>query len=357
MTPRVVLSGYYGFDNLGDDAVLAATVDALRARRPGLEIVVLSRAPRATGRALGVCAVPRGSVRAVARALACDLFLSGGGSLFQDATSWRSPWYYLGVLALARRRARRTAVYAQGIGPLRGGPVRAAARRVLEGVDLITVRDAGSLRTLGALGVRRPPALLAADPAFLLAADVTPRVRHEVAAWGRGIHAGLALRAWGDGAWQPAVAQAAGALTARHGVRWICLAMHPPGDTAVAASMAARLGAGARVVREAMSAREMLALVGRLDLLLGMRLHALVFAAVQGVPFVALSYDPKVAALAEELEAPALPAAALEAGALEREAEAALAELDVRRGRLLAAAAPLRARAALAPALAAGLLA
>src|SRR2546426_4023808 len=101
---RVVLSGYYGFNNLGDEAVLAATVDALRARRPDVEIAVLSGTPRETGRAFAVEGVPRGRMRDLVRVLRrSDLFLTGGGSLFQDVTSWRSPWYYLGVLALARR--------------------------------------------------------------------------------------------------------------------------------------------------------------------------------------------------------------------------------------------------------------
>src|SRR5262249_3273949 len=138
---RVVLSGYYGFDNLGDEAVLAATVAGIRQMRPAAGIVVLSADPHGTARTLGVEAGARARPGDVAGALrGCDVFLSGGGSLFQDATSWRSPWYYLGVLGLAQRLARRTAVYAQGIGPLSGRAVRLAARRLLNAVDLVIVR-------------------------------------------------------------------------------------------------------------------------------------------------------------------------------------------------------------------------
>ena len=129
---RIVLSGYYGFHNLGDEAVLAATVQELRRLRPDAEITVLSASPGETRRVHGVESVPRAAPGAVLAALrGADLLLCGGGSLFQDATSWRSPWYYLAVLGAGRRLARRTAVYAQGLEPPRRRLVRAGIARVL----------------------------------------------------------------------------------------------------------------------------------------------------------------------------------------------------------------------------------
>jgi len=354
---RVVLSGYYGFDNLGDEAVLAATVDALRARRPGVEIAVLSGTPEATGRAFAVEGVPRARVGDLVRILRrSDLFLSGGGSLFQDVTSWRSPWYYLGVLALARRLGCRTAVYAQGIGPLRGRAIRSAARRTLSAVDLITLRDRESLSALASLGVDRPPVALAGDPALLLAPEWSARVLAETSQWGAGVHVGLALRAWRNDAWLDAVARAARTIVERHGVRWVCLAMQRPGDFVLAERVAAALGPGARVVRAPLNPREMLALVGRLGLVVGMRLHALMFAAVQGVPFVPLAYDLKVSAFAREMGEPFLDPDDLDVPALVEMTGAAIANAAERRAHVLAAVAPLRARAALAPNLVAAMI-
>jgi len=355
---RVVISGYYGFDNLGDEAVLAATVAALRQERPDAGIVVLSGNPRGTARALGVEAVARARLGRVGGILrGCDLFLSGGGSLFQDATSWRSPWYYLGVLGLALRLARRTAVYAQGIGPLRGRAVRLAAQRLLNAVDLIIVRDPDSLGSLDALGVDRSPAALAGDPGLLLTPDRSPRVLAEQASWGQeGVPAGLALRPWGDDAWGDVVVAAARAVAERHGVRWICLPMHRSQDLALVERAAARIGFGARALREPVTPREMVALIGGLHLIVGMRLHALIFGATQGVPLVSLAYDPKVGAFVRELGEPLLGLPHLTAESLTHSIEAALAGLPDRRARLLAAVAPLRARAALAPTLAASLL-
>lgn len=355
---RIVLSGYYGFDNLGDEAVLAATVAELRRRRPDLEIDVLSASPEATARAYGVTGIPRTQPRAVAHALrGADLFLSGGGSLFQDATSWRSPWYYLAVLAAARRWCRRTAVYAQGFEPTRRTWVRAGIRTVLNSVDLVTVRDAASAAVLAQAGVRRPRIAVAADPSFLLDPDRTAAVEQERAGWGSGRLVGLAVRPWGDGRALEAIAAAARECGGRLGARWVLLPMHRPHDIAAAETIAARLD-GAVLVRRSFGPREMLALTAGLDLLVGMRLHALIFAASQGVPVVPIAYDRKVAALAQELgdDAP-LSADGLDARALAARITAVAEDRAGRRERLRRAAAALRERAALGPALALELLA
>jgi polysaccharide pyruvyl transferase CsaB len=358
MTRRIVISGYYGFNNLGDEAVLAATVAALRDRVPQAEIAVLSAAPGETSRVHGVAGIPRDRPREVAWALrGSDLFLSGGGSLFQDATSWRSPWYYLGILLAARRLARHTAVYAQGIERPRRPGVRAAMRRVLNAVELITVRDRASLDVLAGLGVRRPRTALCADPSLLLTPDWSAAAASERAKWETGRWFGLALRSWGSGAAVRAAAAAAATVAERRGIRWALLPMHPPGDLATCEALASHLGPAATVVRAPLGPREMLALVGTLDLLVGMRLHALLFAAAQGVPIVPIIYDPKIAALARELdEPPPLPADGLRADALVAAIESADEHRGVRRARISAAAARLRERAALAPALVAGLL-
>ncbi len=354
MTRRIVLSGYYGFHNLGDEAVLAATVEALGARLPSSEIAVLSAAPLETSRMHGVAGIPRNHPREVARALrGCDLFLSGGGSLFQDATSWRSPWYYLAVVAAARRLARRTVIYAQGIERPRRPQVRAAMRWVLDRVDLITVRDHTSLGVLAALGIGRPRTVLCADPSLLLTPEWSAAAAAERARWGEGTWCGLALRSWSGGAAVRAAAAAARTVAARRGIRWALLPMHLPDDLAVCETLAAELGGAATVVRVPLRPREMLALVGTLELLVGMRLHALLFAALGRVPIVSIAYDPKVDALARDLGEPApLPAASLRADELIAAVEAAYAERPARRARLAAPVARLRERAALAPALA-----
>ena len=247
-------------------------------------------------------------------------------------------------------------MYAQGFEPARHAGVRAGIRRVLNGVDLVTVRDAASARVLAEAGVRRPRTVVSADPSFLLEPDPTPAVERERARWGSGLRFGLAVRPWGDGRVLEAVAAAARDAGTGLGARWVLLPMHRPRDVEAADAVAARLD-GATVVRERFGPREMLALAGGLDLLVGMRLHALIFAASRGVPVVPVAYDRKVAALAQELgdEVP-LPAEGLDPRALAARIAAAAADRSARRDRLRRVAAALRDRAALSPALAVELL-
>ena len=167
--PKVVLSGYFGFGNAGDEAILAAEMAALRQLVPNIEIVVLSGNPRETAATYRVEAVPRGNLTAVGRALSnADLLISGGGSLLQDITSNRSIPYYLGVVALAKLLGKKVMLYGNGVGPIRHPFNRLLVRWLGNWVDLITVRDGGSKDTLQRLGVSHPPVVLTADAVFTL---------------------------------------------------------------------------------------------------------------------------------------------------------------------------------------------
>src|SRR5439155_13448131 len=117
---------------------------------------------------------------------------------------------------------------------------------------------------------------------------------------------GVALRPWSSGgqaASPEALARICDSVADATGAQIAFVPMQPPGDveisTAVAAAM--RRSDAARVVREPLLPREVLGLVGSMDALVAMRLHALIFAAAGGVPMVALSYDPKVTQLMEGL--------------------------------------------------------
>ncbi len=116
---RVLLSGYYGFGNLGDEALLEVIVERMRARFPAVELEVLSATPGVTAARYGVATAPRWEWRAIRSAIArADVVLSGGGGLLQNATSLRSLLYYAGILREARRARRKTMIFAQSIGPL-----------------------------------------------------------------------------------------------------------------------------------------------------------------------------------------------------------------------------------------------
>lgn len=298
--PKVVLSGYFGFGNAGDEAMLAAQVAALRKLIPGVELTVLSGNPAETATAYAVAAVDRGNLTAVRRALReADLLVSGGGSLLQDVTSNRSIPYYLGIVALAKLYGKKVMLYGNGVGPVRGRFNRLLVRWLGNMVDLITVRDSGSAAVLKELGVTRPPVEITADPVFTLAPAGREAAEAVLAKTGVAPgrpRLGISVRPWRrlEG-YKAAVARAVDAFAAAEGVEVVFLPMQHPADMELSDQVAGLMKVPARVVTERCDVPTVMALYGAMDVVLGMRLHALIFAALQGVPHLGIIYDPKVA--------------------------------------------------------------
>jgi len=323
MSAHILFSGYYGLGNAGDEAVLAASVALFRTRRPEIKLTALSATPEATHAAYSIEAAPRMRPATLAAIRRCNLFLSGGGSLLQDRTSLKSLWYYLFLLDYARRAGKQTMVFAQGIGPLIRPNARRLTARVLSRVSSITVRDAESadlLRDIGVPSKSGPEIEVTADPVFALEPKVTEKV--SAAALNRPV-IGVSLRPW-EGA-ERLIGPLAEALSAFEGraalQAWPLQRSH---DLPICEALAARLPA-VSVMREELSPAEWMALAGWTDVVVGMRLHSLIFAAARAVPAVGISYDPKVDALLSRLRVPAAGTVeALDAGVLQTAIETAL---------------------------------
>jgi len=285
---RVLLSGYYGYGNLGDEALLSGLSGGLRAL--GAEVCVLSGDPAGTRALHGVAAA--GRYRGVPAALwRSDALVSGGGGLLQDASSSRSLSYYLTLLRLARRLGKRTCVYAQSVGPLSDGGRRRVAR-ALRGVP-VAVRDAASQALLRELGVA---SALVADPALLLACP--PPAEREPAGEVRPV---LLIPRGGHPDLNEALAGAGRRLLER-GVPVCVLGLHAVEDGAEVARLAAALRVDAWY---ATTPADAMRLTATARYVLSVRLHGLIFAAACGVGFAGLVYDPKVAGFLEEARAPA----------------------------------------------------
>jgi polysaccharide pyruvyl transferase CsaB len=307
VTARVLLSGYYGFGNLGDEALLEVIVEQLRRRFPASRLEVLSATPQTTSAAYGVATTPRWDWRAVRAAIGrADVVLSGGGGLLQNGTSLRSLLYYATILREAIRTRRKTMVFAQSIGPLDFWG-RLIVRQFCKGLDRATVRDERSHRLLQSL-VPRTPIERTADPVFLY--DL-PEGRSDLAAEGLGPESGayavVSVRkasAFREGA--SVLARAVDRLAQRHGVRGAFLPLGGAADAAASTDVI-RACASNPVLLPECTLEKAASIVRGARVLIGMRLHSLVLAARYAVPFLAMAYDPKVAALCEDLEYPLEP--------------------------------------------------
>lgn len=284
---RVLISGYYGFGNLGDELILQAIVNDVRSADPAGEITVLSVDPIRTAARFQVRAVHRTSPVDLLWSLQrCDLFISGGGTLLQDATSRRSLWYYLTILALAQRMGKRTMIYSQGVGPLLYPADRRLTRRVLENVDAITLRDEESRAVLEELELKRP-ITVTADPVLSLAEPGTERDDHKI---------GWVLHGGQCGSRLLGVLEQAIQNLNQLGYRSCILPFHPQQDS----ETARRLAPWA----EALPAEQVQQALGQCGLIVSMRLHGLILGTAGGASVLALSQDPKLDRFLRSLHLP-----------------------------------------------------
>ena len=300
-----LLVGYYGEHNLGDDALLEVLLRQLPA---GCAPTVTARDQQQVRERFGVATVDRRSLAAVLRALErCDALVLGGGSLLQDATSFISLIYYGALIAAARGQGKPVLLWGQGLGPLRRRRSRLLVRGLLPLTTACSWRDPESAALARRLGWR-PASEQAGD-----GVGTDPVWATEPQRWrGRG---GPVVLCWrpvagleGE-AWQPWLAALEQLAPDRellwlpfHGTQDRGLLDRLKADGVLSTALQAR---SREVLVE--QPREAMAVASTAGLVLAMRLHGLILAAVSGAPVAALSYDPKVAAAAQALGCPCAP--------------------------------------------------
>ncbi|MCA9800424.1 MAG: polysaccharide pyruvyl transferase CsaB [Cyanobacteria bacterium HKST-UBA02] len=313
----IMVSGYYGFANLGDEAILEELIEELATLVDRDRIVVLSNNPESTRARFSVTSVNRWRLAEIVPLLGrTRLLVSGGGGLFQDTVSIKSVVYYAGLIFLARLRGARALVYAQGLGPLRGALARKLTAMAISRCAAVTVRDPSSQTLLESWGI---PSVLSADPVWRL--KTTPLPAEMAAALddmrrlhSEGLFVGLSLRS-SSGFGAAEAGKMADGLLESLPVETILLplVLQENQDRDLLALVSNRWTEAGRKTLEFESmvfARllpsQWLEFIGSLDLVVGMRLHSLIMALSRGVPVVGLSYDPKVEHVMREFEQPFL---------------------------------------------------
>ncbi|KIL40685.1 polysaccharide pyruvyl transferase [Gordoniibacillus kamchatkensis] len=309
---RLVISGYYGFRNSGDEAVLQSILLALQEQGElqgiRVEPVVLSADPELTRAMYGVETCHRMRYADVSEALRdSDGLISGGGSLLQDATSAKTIPYYLGVIKLAQLLGKPTFIYSQGIGPVRRKLFYPLIRSVFRKAKYVSVRDRESAELLAEMGLRVPVEVVP-DPVMGLplkdetgyaqgmavgeAAEMPPARPS-----GKRPVIGVSVRYWNDDRTDlNSIAEALDRMLDESDANIRFLPFHLPSDEQASEYISNKLSRQERVAiaRGVEHPQDMLAKVATCDLLIGMRLHSLIYAASQGVPMVGISYDPKI---------------------------------------------------------------
>ncbi len=294
-----IFSGYYGFDNNGDDAVILSLTEKLKLAEPDARIAVLAHDPKRSAIRYGIDTYGRMRPFALYGVIKkSHVLLSGGGSLLQDETSVKSLYYYLYVIRIAKKYGLPVMMIGNGVGPLHRQRSRTLTAKIInECVDDITLRDEDSMELLNTIGVTAPKTL-AADPALLLSGKPKAETERLMRACGipEGEYITVSLREWRRCAedMETSVAAVLCRLRDRYRCSIVFVPMQMTADTDISCRIAAMIGEGAYTVSRQLGIKDIIGLIGGAKLNIAMRLHATVYSVSEGVPTVALRYDPKV---------------------------------------------------------------
>ncbi|MCZ1264114.1 polysaccharide pyruvyl transferase CsaB [Paenibacillus tundrae] len=311
---KLVISGYYGFRNSGDEAVLKSILTALEEEshrsNVTIEPIVLSGDPESTTSMYGVRSVHRMKLKEVREAIKeSDGLISGGGSLLQDATGLKSIPYYLGVIKLAQWLKKPTFIYAQGIGPVNRKIFNPMIRSVFKACNYVSVRDEQSAEYLRGLGLQWNQIHVVPDPVMglpLPEANAEEVSSVAVNAQGASVHTklpviGVSVRFWeSDRKELTAIAAGLKKLCSKKAVHLRFMPFHLPIDEQASRFVMEMLGdlgnkgSEVSITKDLTDPQLMLQEVSNCDVVIGMRLHSLIYAASQYVPPVGISYDPKI---------------------------------------------------------------
>lgn len=311
LTSKIVVSGYYGYNNIGDEAILKGLLDGVGAVTDS-EILVLSKNPDWTKLKYRVEAEDRSNVFQVLKAIfTCDMLISGGGSLLQDVTSKRSILYYLFIIFIAKIFRKKVFIYSQGIGPINLKLNRFLTKFILNRVDFINVRDNKSRDELINLGVKKD-ILVTTDTVFGIekpSLESGKKIIDSLNPNNNRKKIGANFINWKDNG-QRTIEEAVRALKIilqDNSTDVYLIPFYYHVDLEIARKIYDILKIDYKnifLVENYLYVDEYLSLVGNMDLMVSMRLHGLIFSTLMGVYPIGISYDPKIDGFLRELKRP-----------------------------------------------------
>ena len=296
MSKKVVISGYYGADNFGDESILEVLIQRLK--KDEADITVLSTNPEKTARTHGVNSIHSFKLGKVMSALSkCDILVSGGGSLLQDATSVKSLFYYLWVIFMAQFYKKQVLIFAQGIGPINNKIGEFFTKKLLKNCRWISVRDDKSLFLLRGWGLKPE---LVCDPLYdLEVSGSTPSNRVGVQlrsfkSLTEKLLITLANRVaieFADKEIEIYSFQDSLDLKVCQHFEQLLLSVNPNLKTTVISGK---------------TPKEIIKLIASLEYMIAMRFHAILIALKYGIKTLAINYDYKIEAICNDAKIPAL---------------------------------------------------
>ena len=296
----IIICGAYGHGNAGDDAILKSIIKSVKQADRNMPITILAKNTMSVKKKFHVNAVYTFNIPSMIHAMRKSLlYINGGGSLIQNATSSRSLWYYLFTLRIAKFCRNKVDMYGCGIGPVVGKRnIRRVTRVLNRSVDCITLRDKDSMEELKSFGVNKPDIILSSDPALILPPVGQEETelylkKHGLAPGGR--YLCFMLRTW-YGFFERAedFAECANRAYEQYGLTPVFLSLNVFYDTKAAEAVISHLRVPYVLLDDRAEPELIISVLSYMSAVVAMRLHGLILSSISGIPMVGVSYDPKI---------------------------------------------------------------
>lgn len=297
----IIVNGYYGFKNTGDEALLQAMIENIKSIDKNAKITVLSSTPKETAARYSVNSIHRYNLFKITREMKhASLFISGGGSLLQDVTSTKSLIYYTKIIELAKKYGLKIMIYANGFGPICKEKNLKRVRRALSYADHISMREPASAEAVNN-AFPEIKVTVTADPAFSLKGvdgSWSSKLYSKYGLDDNTKYFGVSLRDWQDN--DPKIINKISdyckAVYTKFNYVPVFITMQNSKDATICKEVSSTLDIPSVTISKT-TAKELISIMSRMEYNIGMRLHFLVFSTICKVPALGISYDPKINSL------------------------------------------------------------
>ncbi|MDA3792139.1 MAG: polysaccharide pyruvyl transferase family protein [Elusimicrobia bacterium] len=308
--PKIVLAGYYGYGNLGDELIKENIVKSLKDNFPAVSVTVLEKKVfgrklferKMSGEKFGKKFEKKRVVKKLSRynlfkiskeLIVSDIFMLGGGSLLQDRSGLFTLYYYLCLIAVAKIFKSRVVLFNQGVGPIKNIFNFKLTGLIISKADVLIARDRDTQAYIKRMISGKKKVFLGADPVFyehfkgVKGAEIKRRGAEKKIAF--------AVRNWKKDKIKDKITKAAGLLKESGTVYNI--RFHGERDS---------LNSGEVKELSWAKNKDIWDIIRQMDILAGMRLHSLICGAISGIPMVGIGYDPKVESFCRYMDIPVL---------------------------------------------------
>ncbi len=295
---KVVVSGYYGFNNIGDDAMIETFSKYFLEN--DIDATFLSKNPLQTKEKYKVKSVSRDSIIEIIKTIKqSDMLLSGGGTLLQDITKVISIWYYLLIILIGLMFKKEVYIIFQGIGPINNKFNIWITKKILKKVNYIILRDQKAFDEMKRLGFDTSKTIVTTDVVFAMQMPTVENNTQLIKKYmpdfnNENRYIGVSLRPWKEYGDTNKFANLLDKISEKYNAKIIFFPFHKTQDYDFSIKVQENMKTKSYIIFDDFLPSQLAGMMSLMYLNIGVRLHSLVFSVIGKVPVAGISYDPKV---------------------------------------------------------------